>query len=367
MGRGSVGPEPMVVRTPDPLPRGAGRREILERLAAGGRLRSAGTARHMEPGEVLRRYAPTHAVDLFGWRFLIGRMRADDGLGYTVTFVTRAQPRARSERDVFPRIVYKDSSLVWRVASHFVHDEEEYWIGKGAVRERRVGGHLIEETAEETTNLPFELQRAMDEISRRAKAVRDTRGVARFLQEGPSGRIRPYADFTRPRERAGAVRAVNGGRRVARFTRPGDPTSLTFARGFEPDLGRGVIERWEVESRFFGGTLGKVRVPSVNRRIQYLFFASPTHTWLAPPQALTAELSTFGVRLADVVVDDDLTIPGFEYHDEGESQIPAGFAGAPHPDDPHRADAGPWLRAIPVIREFQRKHAQWSEGDQPAS
>ena len=54
-----------------------------------------------------------------------------------------------------------------------------------------------------------------------------------------------------------------------------------------------------------------------------------------PPQALTTELSSFGVRTIDVEAADDLCVPAMEYHylDDWEdppvlySQIPAGFAG----------------------------------------
>jgi hypothetical protein len=44
-----------------------------------------------------------------------------------------------------------------------------------------------------------------------------------------------------------------------------------------------------------------------------------------------------------------------EYHEDDSSQIPEGYAGAPHPDDPHRADASKWVEALPVVREFRKK------------
>ncbi|MBI4885410.1 MAG: hypothetical protein HY826_15295 [Actinobacteria bacterium] len=69
------------------------------------------------------------------------------------------------------------------------------------------------------------------------------------------------------------------------------------------------------------------------------------------------------MRTVDVLVDDDMCVPGYEYHylDQTEdppvfySQIPAGFAGPAGPHDPDRADASPWLDKMPVIREFRRK------------
>ena len=82
-----------------------------------------------------------------------------------------------------------------------------------------------------------------------------------------------------------------------------------------------------------------------------------------PPQATTTQLSTYGVRTVDVLADDDLFVPGWEYHfydfDEDPpllvSQIPAGYAGRPNRDEPSRADTSAWLDALPVIREFRRK------------
>src|SRR5690606_27101180 len=102
---------------------------------------------------------------------------------------------------------------------------------------------------------------------------------------------------------------------------------------------------------------------SHNRRIQYLFMAAPRHVWIIPPQATTTELSSYGVRTVDVVADDDLFVPGFEYHflDDTRdppvlySQIPAGWAGAGSPVDEARADASAWCDALPVVQAFRRQ------------
>jgi len=94
---------------------------------------------------------------------------------------------------------------------------------------------------------------------------------------------------------------------------------------------------------------------SENGAIQYQFVASPTHVWLGPPQLLTTELSPYGVRTGDVHANEDLFLPGYEYHEDGASQIPAGFAGAPHPDNPDRADAAAWLEALPIVRAFRAR------------
>jgi hypothetical protein len=72
---------------------------------------------------------------------------------------------------------------------------------------------------------------------------------------------------------------------------------------------------------------------------------------------------SYGVRTVDVVTDEDLCIPGYEYHflDDDEdppvmfSQIPEGYAGETSEVDRYRADASPWLDELPVIREFRRK------------
>jgi len=91
-------------------------------------------------------------------------------------------------------------------------------------------------------------------------------------------------------------------------------------------------------------------------------FAGPRQVWTLPPRATTAVLSSFGVRTVDVVVDDDLCCPGYEYHllddtvdpPEFYSQIPEGYAGKVGPHDASRADASPWLDKMPVIEELRR-------------
>ena len=63
--------------------------------------------------------------------------------------------------------------------------------------------------------------------------------------------------------------------------------------------------------------------------------AGPHQVWIIPPQATTRQLSSFGLRTVDVIADDDLFVPGYEYHyldvtvdpPEFYSQIPKGFAG----------------------------------------
>lgn len=357
MPRSPDAPHVAVGIQPDGASSGTVRRDFERLLDRGFRLTPAGTAK--DQPDVLRqpRYLPRSRIRLFGWTFYLSGLLYDQALSF---FIAHVQGPRR--RRLVPRVFYKDSSLIWRVASHFVHDEHEYWIGKGAVEwvERRDGAWL--HTLEETTNLPFEMQGALDAASRRQARRRDDRAVELVLRRGPSGRAAPYRDFTAPRERAVAARGqLNGGRSVARFERAGDPESLRFTRGFEPDLDRGVIEVTVAGSRFFGGELQKHRVLSRNGRIQYLFMSTPVACWLNPPQTLTCELSDYGVRVDDVFVPDELTVPAWEYHEHGEdgevshSQIPEGFAGDAHPDDPDRADARAWVDRLPVIRAFRRQ------------
>ena len=336
--------------------------ELSALVSAGARLVPSGAARD-DPDRLLAACPPRHKAELFGITLYVTDFRYDEYLNFLVAYVVLRRSAEERVRRIHPRIIYKDSSLVWRVASHVVHNDDETWIGKGDVKWIREAGETVLSSAEETTNLPYELQAALDTISRRRKARRDDDAIHLVLRPGSSSRLRAFADFTAPRERAAAEYVVNGGRPVARFTRRGDPGSLRFAPGFEPDFGRGVLEETRSGSRFYGGAVRKFRVLSTNRLIQYQFVASPTHAFVNPPQTLTTELTTFAVRPLDVPADDDAFIPGYEYHffeDEGEepelhSQIPPGFAGAPSPLDPLRADAAPWVEALPVIREFRRR------------
>jgi hypothetical protein len=331
------------------------RRELDALLAAGCRLRPAGTAR-AQPARLLSRYPPRHALRLFDARFFLTELREDENFRFFVAYVRLAE-----SRDVFPRLFYKDSSLVWRCATHWISAPGVHWIGKGDLKLVDEETGETEYSAEETTNLPYEMQGALDELSRRRRIVPwDARALGSILRRAPVGRWEAYADFIGPRRRAAAAPAnlVNGGRPVAWFERRRDPASLRFAPGFAPDFAR-VVEISRSRSRMYGGAIRKLRILSKNAKIQYQFVAAPRHVWIIPPQTLGTELSSYGVRTVDVVADEDVFVPGYEYHytERGVlyTQIPPGYAGAPSELDPTRADASPWLEKLPVIQEFRRR------------
>lgn len=342
-------------------------------LDDGAKLEVAGTSRADPLSLLADGYTPKHAVELFGYRFFLANVRQNPVLRFFPAYVV-PPPSGRGRVRIYSRIFYKDVSLTWRSGSHVVHTDDELWIGKGETRIVPQGEYEIVETMEATTELPFELLDALDKVMRRARTIRrDTQILTRILRNAPANRITPYGDFTRPRREAAAVRSnlINRGKPVAWFEREGDPGSLRFAKGFEPDFSdRGLIEVTRDRSRSYGGVVRRHRFLSRNRRIQYLVFAAPRHVWLAPPQALTTRFSSYGVRTVDVTVDENLCVPGFEYHvpEDGEhpdsqhSQIPPGFVGPANPHDPDRADASPWLDRLPVVRAFRRYLATQARG-----
>jgi hypothetical protein len=340
-------------------------REFRRLVDEGMQIRPAGSARK-DPGVLLSRgYTPKHKVELFDTTYYLTDARQNEDIRFFVAYVVQATP-GRAKRRAWPRIFYKDLSLIWRSASHFIRSEGENWVGKGDLRVVVQDGEDMECSAEETTDLPFEIQTALETILRRAGRVRtDNVALGLVLRRGPDDRLDPYRDFTEPRRRAQADprNLINGGRPIAWFTRHEDPGSLRFAPGFEPDFGRGVLEVSTSKSKLYGGELRRFRIVSRNRKVQYLFMAGPNQVWIIPPQATTTEIMSYGVRTVDVVTDEDLCIPGYEYHflDDDEdppvmfSQIPEGYAGETSEVDRYRADASPWLDELPVIREFRRK------------
>jgi len=352
-------------------------REFRGLLRDGATLRPAGEARHDPLSLLSRGYTPKYKLELFDTVFYLTNIRQNPELRFYVAYVAQARRRGADAReegvlarpsnvDLYPRIFYKDVSLIWRSASHFVHTEDVLWIGKGDVRTWVEDGHEHTSSDESTTDLPLEIQNALEGLIRKTRAVPfDEIALELILHRAPESRIHPYRDFTEPRRRAAADphNLVNRSKSIAYFTRRNDPTSLRFVAGFEPDFGAGVIEKSTSTSGLYGGKIRRFRILSTNRVIQYLFFAGPKQVWIVPPQATTTELSSYGVRTIDVVADEDAFVPGYEYHfmDDSEdppvlhTQIPEGYAGEPSPQDPSRVDASPWLDRLPVVREFKRK------------
>jgi hypothetical protein len=353
---------------PSPLSPAQIGREFRGLVDGGVPLRPAGSARANPAGLLTSGYLPKHRIQVFDTTLYLTNLRFDDDLGFFVAYVLPAADPTAVPRGcaIHPRIFYKDVSLVWRVATHYIRSDEDNWIGKGDLKCAVENGVEMEYSAEETTNLPLEIQGALDSVSRAVRhARRDDEAIELILRRAPDGRFEPYADFLGPRHRAmsDARNLIHRGRFVARFERQNDPASLRFVAGFEPDFDGGVVEISRSGSRMYGGKLHKFRILSLNGKIQYQFIAGPRRVWIVPPQTLTTELSTYGVRTVDVMTDEDLCVPGFEYHfiDENEdpprlhSQIPTGFAGEASDVDPSRADASAWLDRLPVIREFRQK------------
>ena len=342
-------------------------REFRELVDQHAMIFPAGTAKSEPERLFTLGYTPKHKIELFETSFYLTNVRQNPELRFLVGYVV--QPNRTTGRvEIFPRIFYKDLSLVWRSASHFSNGDG-LWIGKGATYDAIEAGYVVETSRESTTDLPIEMQSALESLlrwSRRPQA--DERIISLILRKAPDQRVRPYADFTRPRERAASNRQnlINGGRSVARFKRRNDPSSLTITPGYEPDFKHGIIESSQSKSRMYHGRLNRYRILSKNREIQYGFIKGPRHVWIIPPQATTTELSSYGVRTIDVIADDDLFIPGYEYHyveesedDQGRpivySQIPVGFAGSCCEHDDQKADASPWLDRIPIIRQFREQ------------
>jgi len=342
------------------LPRQVGE-EFRRLLRSGYQLRADGQAKSDPPKLLRSGYTPKYEIQLFGTRYFLCNQRDAIGLKAVPAYVLPAPQYQRVKPTIYARVFYKDSSLVWRSASHYINTPEEQWIGKGTVRFQRKRGRSEWASAEETTDLPFEIQAALDDVSQRGRLKQnDTRIMTQVLRNAPFDRVWPYQDFEAPRVRAMKVKAnrINNNRSIAWFIDDDVPETLQIETGFEPDFDA-VIDVSRSRSSMYGGKIRKFRIASGNRRIQYLFVAGPQHVWLVNPQAFTVELSSYGLRTVDVIADEELCIPGYEFFNfteagEIDDQIPPGFAGPICPFDPDRADASPWNERLPIIKSFRR-------------
>ncbi len=338
--------------------------EFRQLLRDGFRLIISGKAKAKASSYLPRTRPPQHKIELFGVTFYLSELRFDkDGFKFFVAYLLLPQRLRSHRRRIYARIIYKDSSLIWRSPSHLILTPEEKWIGKGATKPSQENGQTLWYSAEETTNLPLEIDAALDAASRSGELPQDNEAMALILRNAPSHRIEPYADFSRPRQRAMADRRrrIYNNRDVGWFADE-TPESLQFAAGFEPDFRRGLIDSSQSRSRMFGGDIVKYRFVSSNRKVQYMMVHGPDQVWMIPPQAQDDELFSYGLRAIDAGIDDRACIPGYEFHylefegdpDSLYSQIPPGFAGAASELDPDRADASPWNERLPVIQLFRR-------------
>jgi len=341
--------------------------QFKQLLKIGYSLHVAGLAKYLKPDYLVRTRPPLHHIELYGVQYFLTDIRRDIGFRYFVAYIVMPQhkdtPRSQRKK-IYARIFYKDSSLIWRSASHLINTDGDLWVGKGDVKPVFEDGEIEYYSAEETTNLPFEIDAALDNISRKTKEViQDKKAMSLVLHNAPEGRILPYADFSAPRKKAmnNPNFAINKNQKIAWFTNPTNPRSLKFAAGYQPDFRNGLIDTSESFSKIYHGAIKKYRIASLNREIQYLFIHAPKQVWIIPPQPIDNLLTSYGVRTVDADADDDLCLPGFEYHylmDPSDpsslySQIPIGYAGKTSDVDPDRADASPWIEAMPVIKKFR--------------
>ncbi len=334
---------------------------------AGAKIVVAGRAKHRRQNYLPQRYPPLFHLSLHNVEIYLAGLREFEGFTFFVAYVVPAKGHRRGVR-IYPRIFYKDVSLIWRSATHYIRTDDEHWVGKGAIKPVLEDGVEVWYSAEETSDLPLEMQPALDAASRRSpRSLADAEALGLVLRNAPSDRVEPYRDFLAPREAAAhkADWLVNAGHPIAWFEDGRKPESLKFADGFEPDFRTGYIDASLSKSAFYGGDVIKARFLSTNRQVHYLFVKTPGVSWLIPPQSVLEELTTFAVRPVDAEVDERLCLPGFEYHFLDETtdppswhtQIPAGFAGSPHPVDDDRASTKPWNDRLPVLSAFQ---AWWS-------
>ena len=177
------------------------RGEFHRLLDDGAVMKPAGDAR-ADPRSLLRRgYRPKYKLELFDTTYHLTDARQNDDIRFYVAYVVQGKA-------VYPRIFYKDISLVWRSASHFVRSEEENWIGKGDVRPAIIDGEEMLVSAEETSDLPLEIQTALETLLRKVERWRtDEVAIGLVLRRAPDDRVIPYRDFTEPRRRANAAAA----------------------------------------------------------------------------------------------------------------------------------------------------------------
>ena len=108
--------------------------------------------------------------------------------------------------EVHARLIYKDGSLLWRCASHFAKSATEFWIGKGDLKLEVENGFYVYYTAEHTTDLPLEMQMAVESLTQPRRAACVTTAVALGAVRAARARRPPLRVPRLHRRRAGARR-----------------------------------------------------------------------------------------------------------------------------------------------------------------
>jgi len=103
-------------------------REFRALARGGDAIRAAGAARS-DPSCLLRGYTPKYEIRLFDTVFALTGLREDPkpNFRFFVAYVRRAGERAPA---LYPRLFYKDASLVWRCATHYIDSPTDNWLGK---------------------------------------------------------------------------------------------------------------------------------------------------------------------------------------------------------------------------------------------
>ncbi|MGB8332182.1 MAG: hypothetical protein WCE62_18810, partial [Polyangiales bacterium] len=187
-------------------------REFRKLISSGARLRPAGEAKDDPMALLSTGYTPKYEISLFDTRFFLTNARQNTALRFFVAYVVK-EGITSARTEIFPRIFYKDLSLVWRSASHLIATDGDFWIGKGDVRTIVHGGFEHTECVESTTDLPLEMQSALETLNRKSRhALTDEEALFLILRGAPRSRTAPYRDFTEPRRRAKADRRnlING-------------------------------------------------------------------------------------------------------------------------------------------------------------
>ncbi len=342
--------------------------EFRKLIDQGLELKVTGEAK-ADPGVLLSwGYTPKYKIRLFDTRYYLTNVRADVDERFFVGYVLQRHPRTGKEI-IYARYFYKDYSLIWRSASHYHGTElESTWLGKGDMKAVLEDGEEVFVSMEETTNLPLEIQSTLDTTSRKVPFLRqDSEAIRLIIRRAPYSRSEPYRDFTAPRlEAAQRNGSINKGKRIAYFTRENDPRSLRFVKAFEPDYQNGIVEisiDRGVLSELYGGRVEKYRILSTNRELCYQFLAGTDIVWANPPQAMTRQLTSYGVRPIDVNFDGDAFLSGVDYYEEDETngqptvftQIPQGYVGRINPVLENLAETSKWNNRLPHIEEFKKR------------